>query len=136
MDEFLDMETFEMPKSRVYILLGDKNTIVRVEGEYSLPADLDGWVLIDEGFGDRYNLAQSHYFDMPLVAEDGTHNYIYDGCVRSATDEEKEAEKASFTIPESPKSLEDKLNEMQSTIDAQNETIEFLNDTLLEVLLG
>ena len=54
---------FKMPKSRVYILLDEKERIVRIEGEYSLPSDLTGWVQIDEGYGDKFSLAQSHYLD-------------------------------------------------------------------------
>ena len=70
---------FEMPKSRVYILLDEKERIVRIEGEYSLPSDLTGWVLIDEGYGDRYSLAQSHYLDGGLYTMQGIPRYKYEG---------------------------------------------------------
>lgn len=70
---------FEMPKSRVYILLDEKERIVRVEGEYSLPSDLTGWVQIDEGYGDRFSLAQSHYLDGGLYTMQGIHRYKYEG---------------------------------------------------------
>ena len=70
---------FKMPKSRVYILLGEKERIVRVEGEYSLPSDLTGWVQIDEGYGDRFSLAQSHYLDGGLYTMQGIPRYKYEG---------------------------------------------------------
>lgn len=70
---------FEMPKSRVYILLDEKERIVRIEGEYSLPSDLTGWVQIDEGYGDRFSLAQSHYLDGGLYTIQGIPRYKYDG---------------------------------------------------------
>ena len=70
---------FEMPKSRVYILLDEKERIVRIEGEYSLPSDLTGWVQIDEGYGDRFSLAQSHYLDGGLYTTQGIHRYKYEG---------------------------------------------------------
>ena len=55
---------FKAPKSRVYIRTDDHVRITRCEGEYTLPSDLDGWILIEEGQPcDRLNLAQSHYFD-------------------------------------------------------------------------
>lgn len=69
----------KMPKSRVYILLDEKERIVRIEGEYSLPSDLMGWVQIDEGYGDRFSLAQSHYLDGSLRTLDGIPRYKYDG---------------------------------------------------------
>lgn len=70
---------FEMPKSRVYILLDEKERIVRVEGEYSLPSDLTGWVQFDEGYGDRFSLAQSHYLDGGLYTMQGIPRYKYEG---------------------------------------------------------
>jgi hypothetical protein len=44
-------------KSKVYVLIDSNNHIARIEGQYSLPLDLTDWVLIDEGYGDKYNLA-------------------------------------------------------------------------------
>lgn len=72
---------FKVPKSRVYILLDEKERIVRVEGEYSLPSDLTGWVQIDEGYGDRFSLAQSHYLDGGLYTMQGIPRYKYEGGV-------------------------------------------------------
>lgn len=70
----------EIQKSRVYILLDAQNRITRIEGEYSLPADLTGWVLIEEGAPcDRLNLAQSHYLDGGLYTIQGIPRYKYDG---------------------------------------------------------
>ena len=70
----------EIQKSRVYILLDAQNRITRIEGEYSLPADLAGWVLIEEGAScDRLNLAQSHYLDGGLYTMQGIPRYKYEG---------------------------------------------------------
>jgi hypothetical protein len=44
-------------KSKVYVLIDSNNHITRIEGQYSLPLDLTSWTLIDEGYGDKYNLA-------------------------------------------------------------------------------
>ncbi len=69
MDEF---------KSRVYILVDNDNYITRLEGEYSLPSDLDGWILIEEGDAcDRLNLAQTHYLKKSITDEEGNYNYKY-----------------------------------------------------------
>lgn len=65
-------------KSRVFILTDEENNIVRLEGEYSLPNDLTGWILIEEGSPcDRLNLAQTHYLEKPLISDEGKHNYKY-----------------------------------------------------------
>ena len=69
---------FEIPKSRVYILLDEDNNIIRIEGEYSLPEDLTGWIKIDEGYGDKCNHAQNHYLKKPIINfESGSYNYKY-----------------------------------------------------------
>lgn len=81
---------FEMPKSHVYIKTDKQGRITRCEGEYTLPSDLDGWTLIEEGQPcDRLNLAQSHYFDGGLYTMDGICRYVWDGeqCVLRSEDE-------------------------------------------------
>ena len=62
-------------KSGVYIMTDVRNRITRIEGEYTVPADLTGWTKIDEGAGDKYNLAQVHYLDKPLYTPDGIPQY-------------------------------------------------------------
>lgn len=97
------MENIET-KSRVYVLLDEQGRVTRIEGEYSLPADLDGWTLIEEGEPcDRLNLAQSHYLDPPLYTEDGLLAWKYeDGELALRTDEELDAERAARPAPEVP----------------------------------
>ena len=86
---------FKAPKSRVYIRTDDHVRITRCEGEYTLPSDLDGWILIEEGQPcDRLNLAQSHYFDGGLYTMDGIPRYKWDGTQAALrTEEELEADR-------------------------------------------
>ena len=66
-------------KSRVYALI-ENGVITRIEGEYTLPTDLTGWSLIEEGQPcDRLNLAQSHYLPKPLMDENGVYRYKLTG---------------------------------------------------------
>lgn len=79
------------PKSRVYILTDETGWVLRLEGEYSLPADLTGWTLIEEGEPcDRLNLAQSHYLDGPLYDDRGRPRYRWDGVALQAIDYDAE----------------------------------------------
>ena len=92
---------FEIPKSRVYVLLDEAGRIVRLEGEYSLPDDLTGCVKIDEGNGDKYSLAQTHYLPHPLLTHDGLYRYrLADGQIVERGEEEMEAERAALPRPE------------------------------------
>lgn len=61
----------EVVKSKVYVKADASGRIVRCEGGYTTPDDLDGWAQIDEGIGDRYNLCQSNYFENGLYTSDG-----------------------------------------------------------------
>ena len=74
--------------SKVYVLTDGQGRIVRCEGGYTTPADLTGWVQIDEGAGDRYNLCQTHYFDGGLCTGDGIPRYkLADGQAAERTEE-------------------------------------------------
>lgn len=97
----------DTPKSRVYALADAQNRITRIEGEYTLPNDLTGWTKIDEGNGDRFSLAQTHYFDKPLITQDGIYQYKLVGTTPIERPEEEiaaERETKNFT-----KNQQDKL---------------------------
>ena len=109
---------FEM-KSHVYIKADDRNRIVRCEGEYTLPANLDGWTLIEEGQPcDRLNLAQSHYFEDGLYTMDGIPRYRLDGTQAVLrTEEELEADRAARPAP--PPTTEEVLLELAADHEAR-----------------
>lgn len=119
------MDNLEMLKSRVYIRLDEQGRITRIEGEYTLPAELTGWVFLEEGAPcDRLNLAQSHYLDGGLYTEDGILRWKYEdgGCVLRSNEEIAEDLAA---MPEAAPSQLDKL-EAQVTYTAM------MTDTLME----
>ena len=116
---------FEMPKSHVYIKTDEQNRIVRCEGEYSLPSNLSGWILIDEGAPcDKRNLAQSMYFDGGLYTMDGIPRYRWDG-TQTALRTEAELSTDRANIPEPAPTQLDRV-EAQVTYTAM------VTDTLLE----
>lgn len=61
--------------SKVYVKTDDRSCIIQCDGGYSTPSDLEDWVKIDEGTGDKYNLCQSHYFDGGIYMDDGVPRY-------------------------------------------------------------
>ena len=123
---------FEM-KSHVYIKVDDQGRIVRCEGEYTLPSDLDGWILIEEGQPcDRLNLAQSHYFEGGLYTMDGIPRYKWDGSAAVLrTDEEMEADRAAITEPKPSKTVEARLTALEAEAERAKADREALN-----ILLG
>ena len=68
-------EMIEQP-IKVYVKVNDKNEIIEVVSSIFIK-DFNGWIKIDEGFGDKYAHAQSQYFEKPLINEDGRYNFKY-----------------------------------------------------------
>ena len=95
--------------SKVYVRTDEAGRIVRCEGGYTTPVSLAGWIQIDEGTGDKYNLCQSHYFTGGLYTIDGLPKYkLVDGQPVERTKEELEADRS--TLPAPPPTDTDILN--------------------------
>lgn len=81
-------------KSKVYVQTDERNRIIRCEGGYTTPTDLSGWVQIDEGVGDRFNLCQSNYFPSGRYTSDGIPLYkLQDGKPVERTQAELDADR-------------------------------------------
>ena len=123
-------------KSRVYVLCDSESRILRLEGEYSLPADLTGWTKIDEGYGDKFSLAQSHYLDKPLYDGAVLRYKLVDGKVVERTAEEIEADKAKLPKPVISKTnaeLESENANLKQQISALADQQSFYEDCIAEM---
>lgn len=105
----------DFEKSKVYIQIDEYNRILRCDGGYTISniENLNEWIFIDEGNGDKYNLCQSHYFEGGLYTEDGIPRYKYENeeiILRS--DEEIEADRAYIPTPKAEPTAEELLNAM------------------------
>ena len=123
-------------KSKVYIKTDAQNRIIRCEGGYTTPADLSGWIYIDEGTGDRYNLCQSHYFNGGLCTMDGIPRYkLADGKPVLRSEEEIAADRDALSapLPSRVEVLEAEVTRLraQNELQAQHQT--FLENCLLEM---
>lgn len=126
-------------KSRVYVLTDAQGRITRIEGEYTLPADLTDWVLVEEGAPcDRLNLAQSHYLDKPLYDGAVPRYKLVDGKVVERTAEEIEADKAKLPKPVIPKTnaeLEQENKLLKAQLNAATERSDFIEDCIAEMAM-
>ena len=89
-------------KSKVYILIDSENRIIRCDGGHTIAniTNIEEWLFIDEGYGDKYNLCQSHYFDGGLYTDDGICRYVWEGeNYRLRTEEEMEADRPAPSAP-------------------------------------
>lgn len=128
----------QTPKSRVYVQTDSESRVLRLEGEYSLPADLTGWTKIDEGFGDKYALAQSHYLDKPLYDGAVLRYKLVDGKIVERTAEEIEADKAKLPKPVIPKTnaeLEQENKLLKAQLNAATERSDFIEDCIAEMAM-
>lgn len=118
----------EVQQSKVYVLPNTSGYITRVDGGYTISniTDFSGWVLIDEGYGDRYNLCQGLYFEKPIITAYGAYQYkLVDGkpvACSQAEFEEQENALASGT----------KLPTWQDQMEAQLMYTALMTDTILE----
>lgn len=81
--------------SKVYVMVDAAKRIIRCEGGITTPDDLTGWLQIDEGTGDKYDLCQSYYFDGGLFTKDTPYVPRYklvDGVPVLRSEEEIEAD--------------------------------------------
>ena len=128
----------QTPKSRVYVLCDSESRVLRLEGEDSLPADLTGWTKIDEGYGDKFSLAQSHYLDKPLYDGAVLRYKLVDGKVVERTVEEIEADKAKLPKPVIPKTnaeLEQENKLLKAQLNAATERSDFIEDCIAEMAM-
>ena len=128
----------QTPKSRIYVLCDSESRVLRLEGEYSLPADLTGWTKIDEGYGDKFSLAQSHYLDKPLYDGAVLRYKLVDGKVVERTAEEIEADKAKLPKPVIPKTnaeLEQENKLLKAQLNAATERSDFIEDCIAEMAM-
>ena len=103
--------------SKVYVLSDSNGNITRIDGGYTLSniKDIENWVLIDEGDGDKYNLCQGNYFDKPLCDERGICRYkLVDGKPVERTQEEMDAD---YVPPEVKPTTEQRVDTLEATTD-------------------
>ena len=105
----------ETQKSKVYVLLDERNRVLRCEGGYTMSNidDVSKWTYIDEGTGDRYNLCQSHYLDGGLYTMQGIPRYKYeDGACVLRSEAEIAADRDALPKPQPSQLTEDEYREI------------------------
>lgn len=109
----------EMQKSKVYVLPDSSGHITRIDGGYTICniKDFTGWVLMDEGYGDRYNLCQGNYFPHPIITDGGAYRYkLVDGKPVECTAEEIAEQEEALRLVPTP-TLESRVETLETTTD-------------------
>lgn len=118
----------EMEKSKVYVLPDSSGYITRIDGGYTIGniKDFAGWVMIDDGYGDRYNLCQGNYFPQPIITDGGAYRYkLVDGVPTECTTAEIAAQEEALKPVDEPT--------QEDRIEAQVMYTALMTDTLLDM---
>ena len=92
---------------KVYIKTNENNIITAINSSIFLN-NIEGYIQIDEGSGDKYAHAQGNYLDKSLVDESGRYNYKFEnGQILELTEEEKNS---LFQKPEPTPSKQEEIN--------------------------
>lgn len=76
-------------KIKVYVKIDDNNVITEINSSIFL-SNVEGYIMIDEGNGDKYAHAQGNYLPNGLMDNQGRHNYKYvDGQMIELSEDEK-----------------------------------------------
>ena len=106
----------DMKPYGVYVKVDAENCITAINSDAFMPST-DGWVRIDEGWGDRYHHAQGNYMPQPLYDNRNICRYkLVDGAVVERTAEEMDAD---YVPPAIKPTAEERITELED----QNETL-------------
>ena len=102
--------------SKVYVLPDERRCILRCEGGYTISniEDITQWVLIDEGYGDRYNLCQSNYFTKPLYEKHGIPVYKLNELDKPVERTSEEIAEDVAALPPIPPSPQERIAELEA----------------------
>ena len=118
----------EMQKSKVYVLPNSDGYITRIDGGYTIGniTDPENWVLIDEGYGDRYNLCQGNYFPQSIITDGGAYRYkLVEGVPEECTAEEIAAQEEALQPVPTPR-LENRVEVLETDAAEPREALEMI----------
>ncbi|MBQ2883691.1 MAG: hypothetical protein IJE43_07980 [Alphaproteobacteria bacterium] len=108
---------------KVYVTVDEQERVTSINSSAFL-SNLDGYVKIDEGYGDKFHHAQGNYLDKPLRDERGVMRYkLVNGKIVERSQNEMDAD---YVEPPIQPTQEDRL----AVLEAQNE---MLTECLLEM---
>lgn len=114
---------FKMQPYGVYVKTDAEGRITAINSDAFLHS-LDGWVKIDEGFGDNFHHAQGNYLPLPVMNEQGILRYkLVDGKAVEHTIEDMETDHIKYEY----------LPSQFDIIEAQVTYTAMMTNTLLEV---
>ena len=100
----------------VYIQTDEQGRITAVNSDAFIPEDdIENWIEIDEGDGDKFMHAQGNYFPQPIMTEQGVYRYkLVKGKVKERTVKELQAD--IDLIPPPPPTMQEELTALKAKL--------------------
>lgn len=113
-ENFLETVVEQRQPYKVLVLVDDAGRVVEINSS-AFVTDMDGWVEINSGWGDKYHHAQGNYLPKPKMDERGIYRYkLVDGKVVERTQEEMDAD---YVPPEQRPTTEQRVDALETTTD-------------------
>lgn len=120
----------------VLVRTDEQNRIIAINSS-AFVTDVDGWVQIDEGDGDRYHHAQGNYLPMPLTDDRGVYRYkLADGHAVERTQAEMDGDytaQPETSAPMTNAELEAENTMLKAQVKAVADRNEFVEDCIAEM---
>lgn len=108
-----------MEEYTVYIRVDDVGRVVNINSNAFL-SNVEGWVEISRGFGDKYQHAQGNYLPGPLLDKRGICRYkLQDGALVERTEEEMDSD----VKPVEKSALENRLEKVETALNTITELL-------------
>jgi len=101
---------------KVYVKTDEQNRITAINSSAFL-SSFDGWVEIDQGFGDKFHHAQGHYFNKPIMDERGIYRYKLEN--RKPEERTQEEMDADWVELELQPTLEQRVTTLEEKVDGE-----------------
>lgn len=129
------MEGEIVDQYNVYIKKDAAGRVMDVNSDAFL-SDTTGWILIDEGTGDRYHHAQNNYFPKPKYDERGIPRYkLVDGKPVERTPEEMDADYTPTEDVKTNAELQAENALLRAQIQSLADRGEFIEDCIAEMAM-
>lgn len=108
-----------MEEYTVYIRVDGAGRVININSSAFL-SNVDGWIKIGRGFGDKYQHAQGNYLPGPLLDKRGICRYkLLDGALVERTAEEMEAD----VKPAGKSEFENRLERVETALNTITELL-------------
>ena len=116
----------------VYVQIDEHNRISAINSSAFLD-NIENWIQIDEGMGDKYAHAQGNYFDKPIYTEQTIPRYkLVNSKLVERTSDEVKADKSETTILQpTVKQLKQQITQLHSSLNEIYQMIANLKSNII-----